>query len=77
MNKKSGIMVDFAKEFIEQQEKALTKAFKDPSMAELLAKSPETAELCVVSAMLKGLLLVQANIADRLFDIEKLLMKEV
>ena len=77
MSKKPDTTVDLAKKFIKQQEKEFDKALKDPSTTDLLLNSPETAALFNVSAMLKGVLLVQANIADRLLEIEKILMKEV
>lgn len=77
MNKKPDTMVDFAEKFIEQQDKDFDKALNDPSVAELLLNSPETTALFNVSAVLKGILLVQASIADRLLDIEKLLTKEL
>lgn len=76
MNKKPDTMVDFAEKFVEHQEKEFAKALIDPSVADVLLKSPETAPLSKISAMLEGVLFVQANIADRLFEIEKLLAKE-
>ncbi len=77
MGKKPNTTVNFVEEFVKQQGEAFSKAIIDPSVNEVLLKSPETAPLYQISTMLEGIMLVQASIADRLLDIEKLLMKEV